>query len=89
MTSKFADMTFPPSRRGGKTTRNLYNRIFSVLSNSKGFVTLSALTEKVNAGSKASVSTRIAEMEAILGKQFNTVSVSTGSNRGAEVAYSI
>ena len=88
MTSKFADQVFPATKRNGKTFRNLYNKIFSVLSNAAGFVTLDAITSQVGAGSKASVSTRIAEMEAKLGRTFKTVSVNT-CNGSRTTAYSL
>ena len=88
MTSKFADQVFPVTKRGGKTVRNLYNKIFAVISNSAGFVTLDAITSLSGAGSKASVSTRIAEMEAKLGRTFKTVSVNTG-NGSRTTAYSL
>jgi|TARA_B100000683_G_scaffold156168_1_gene150840 hypothetical protein len=88
MTSKFADQVFPVTKRGGKTVRNLYNKIFAVISNSAGFVTLDAITSLSGAGSKASVSTRLSEMEAILGRTFKTVSVNTG-NGNRTTAYSL
>ena len=88
MTSKFADQVFPVTKRGGKTVRNLYNKIFAVISNSAGFVTLDAITSLSGAGSKASVSTRLAEMEAMLGRTFKTVSVNTG-NGNITTAYSL
>ena len=88
MTSKFADQVFPVTKRGGKTVRNLYNKIFAVISNSAGFVTLDAITSLSGAGSKASVSTRLSEMEAILGRTFKTVSVNTG-NGNRTPAYSL
>ena len=88
MTSKFADQVFPVTKRGGKTVRNLYNKIFAVISNSAGFVTLDAITSLSGAGSKASVSTRLSEMEAILGRTVKTVSVNTG-NGNRTTAYSL
>ena len=88
MTSKFADQVFPVTKRGGKTVRNLYNKIFAVISNSAGFVTLDAITSLSGAGSKASVSTRLSEMEAILGRTFKSVSVNTG-NGNRTTAYSL
>ena len=88
MTSKFADQVFQPTKRNGKTFRNLYNKIFTVISNSAGFVTLDAITSQTGAGSKASVSTRLAEMEAMLGRTFKTVSVNTG-NGNRTTAYSL
>ena len=90
MTSNFADQVFQPTKRNGKTFRNLHNRIFAALSNAAGFVTLDALVAKTGAGSKKSVVTRITEMESILGRNFNKVTVATGASKGAsQVAYSI
>jgi len=88
MTSKFADVVFPATKRNGKTFRNLYNKIFAVLSNSSGFVTLDAITSATGAGSKASVATRIQEMQAMLGRNFQTTSVNVGSGKRA-TAYSL
>ena len=68
----------------------IYNKIFAALSNASGFVTLDALVAKTGAGSKKSVVTRITEMESILGRNFNKVTVATGASKGAsQVAYSI
>ena len=60
------------------------------LINAAGFVTLDALVAKTGAGSKKSVVTRLTEMETILGRSFNKVTVATGAAKGAsQVAYSI